>query len=97
MCCSTPFVIWSLCGLFSLKTRLYEDYKDVYSPYSLTSACVKNTQALCFHLVMISSCFLCSHFLRRCDDEQAGPVIDAGGIFEFARNSGMIKKAPVAV
>jgi hypothetical protein len=24
---------------------------------------------------------------------QAGPVIDAGGIFEFARNSGMIKAA----
>jgi hypothetical protein len=34
-----------------------------------------------------TDCALCGALL------QAGPVIDAGGIFEFARNSGMIKAA----
>jgi 3-isopropylmalate/(R)-2-methylmalate dehydratase small subunit len=27
---------------------------------------------------------------------EAGPVIDAGGIFEYARRTGMIKKQPVS-
>lgn len=28
---------------------------------------------------------------------QAGPVVDAGGIFEYARKTGMIKREPAAV
>lgn len=29
-------------------------------------------------------------------DMQAGPVVDAGGIFAYARETGMIKKAATA-
>lgn len=33
------------------------------------------------------------HSADWCTWPQAGPVIDAGGIFDYARQTGMIKKA----